>query len=81
MGRQFSRFHRFGFCKTPMGLKPFEVRFFFGGNFTKIDLAPKQVIRNQLKFVYRLSVIFFPISLKIFFFSKVLWEHQSIEKF
>ena len=70
MGRRFSRFHRFGVVKTPMGLKRYEVRFFFGGNFTKIDLAFKEVIKNRSKFVYRLSVMFFTISSNICFFVK-----------
>ena len=35
--------------KTPMGLEPFEVSFFVRVQFTKVDLALKEVIRNRLK--------------------------------
>ena len=36
-------------AKTPMGLDPFEVRFFFGEKYTKFDLALKPVIKNRSK--------------------------------
>ena len=36
-------------AKTPMGLDPFEVRFFFGDKFTKFDLAPEKLIKNRSK--------------------------------
>ena len=55
-----------------MGLEPFEVRFFFGEKFTKIDLAVEGVIENRSKVVYTLSVMFVTISLKYFFLVKSL---------
>ena len=55
-----------------MGLEPFEVRFFFGEKFTKIDLAVEGVIENRSKVVYTLSVMFITISLKYFFLVKSL---------
>ena len=58
--------------KTPMGLEPFEVRFFFGEKITKIDLAVEGVIENRSKVVYTLSVMFITISLKYFFLVKSL---------
>ena len=58
--------------KTLMGLEPFEVRFFFGEKFTKIDLAVEGVIENRSKVVYTLSVMFITISLKYFFLVKSL---------
>ena len=33
--------------KTPIGLGRFEVRFFSGEKFTKFDLAPKEINKNQ----------------------------------
>ena len=81
MGWRFSRFHRFRVFKTPMGLDWFEVRFFFEERFTKIDIAPKEVIKNHWKVGYRQSMMFLTISLNNFFLSKVLWEHHSIENF
>ena len=53
-----------------MGLEPIEVRFFFEEKFTKINLALKGVIKNHSKLVYRLSVMFYRISLKNFFWVK-----------
>ena len=47
MGRRASLRGLFGFFKSLMGLEPFEVRFFFGEKFTKIDLALTEVITNQ----------------------------------
>ena len=56
--------------------------FFPEKKFTKIDLAPKKVIKKRSKNVYTLSVMFLTISLKkILHLSKVLWEHHSIENF
>ena len=37
--------------KSLMGLERFEARFFFGDNFTKIDLALEVVIKNLSKIV------------------------------
>ena len=37
------------YVKTPMGLEPFEVRFFIGKKFTKFDLAVQQDIKNRSK--------------------------------
>ena len=56
--------------KTPMGLEPFEVRFFSEEKFTKFDLALSEIIKNRSKVVYTLSVMLLTISLKIFFFVK-----------
>ena len=47
MGRRKSLSDRFGFFKTPMGLEPFEVSFFFEEKFTKFDLALNRVIKNR----------------------------------
>ena len=44
-----------------MGLEPFEVRFFFRQQFTKLDLALKWLIKNCLKLIQRLSMKFFTI--------------------
>ena len=33
--------------KTPMGLEPIEVNFFFAEKFTKIDLGLEKVIKNR----------------------------------
>ena len=51
MGRCSSLPEGFERVKTPMGLEPFEARFFFGDNFTKIDLALEGVIKNLSKVV------------------------------
>ena len=51
MGRRKSLREIFVRVKTPMGLEPFEVRFFFEEKFTKIDLALEGVIKNLLKVV------------------------------
>ena len=56
--------------KTPMGLERFEVRFFFGQKFTKIDLALEVVIKNRSKVVWGFSVMFLTIWLKNFFCAK-----------
>ena len=80
MNRRSSLVEHFVEVKSLMGLERFEVRFFFGHKFTKIDLAHKGVIENRSKVVYTLSVMFITISLK-YFGSKVLWEHHSIEHF
>ena len=56
--------------KTRMGLQQFELRFFFRGKFTKIDLALEVVIKNRSKFVWRLSVMFLTIWLKNLFLVK-----------
>ena len=47
--------------KTPMGLEPFEVRFFVKIKFTKIDLAPTLVIKNHSKVGYTRSMMFLRI--------------------
>ena len=49
MGRRSSLHEHFVRVKTPMGLDPFEVRFFVREKFTKVDLALKEVIRNCSK--------------------------------
>ena len=54
-----------------MGLERFEVRFFFGEKFTKIDLALEVVIKNLSKVVWGLSVKFSRIWLKNFFVVKI----------
>ena len=46
MGSRSSLHEDFVRVKTLMGLEPFEVRFFFGQNFTKFDLALKLVVKN-----------------------------------
>ena len=57
--------------KTHMGLERFEVRFFFGEKFTKIDLALKVVIKNLSKVVWGLSVKFSRIWMKNFVVVKI----------
>ena len=47
--------------KTPMGLEPFEVRFFVKIKFTKIDLALTLVIKNHSKVGYTRSMMFLRI--------------------
>ena len=49
LGRWSSLHEDFEHVKTPMGLEPFEVRFFFEHNFTKFDLTLEIVIRNRPK--------------------------------
>ena len=49
MGIRSSLHEDFVRVKTLMGLEPFEVRFFFGPKFTKINLALKGYIKNGLK--------------------------------
>ena len=67
MGSRFSRFHRFRVFKTPMGLEPFEVRFFLRVKFTKIDLALKAVTKNcnwassSFKYGYDISQLNFAL--------------------
>ena len=58
MGQRILLNEDFGRVKTPMGLEPFEVRFFFGKKSTKMHLTLKGVIENHPKFVYRLSMMF-----------------------
>ena len=61
---------RFVVFKTPMGLEPFEVRFFIGKKFTKFDLAVQQDIKNRSKGIWRLFSVFFTIWTKPFFCQK-----------
>ena len=51
MGRCSSLCEDFVRVKTPMGLGPFEVRFFVKIKFTKTDLALEVVIKNLSKLV------------------------------
>ena len=51
MGRRPSLHEDYMRIKTLMGLERFEVRFFFGEKFTKIDLALEVVIKNLSKVV------------------------------
>ena len=51
MGRLSALVQDFVRVKTPMGLEPFEVRFFVKIKFTKVDLALKGVIKNRLNIV------------------------------
>ena len=44
--------------KTHMGLQPFEVRFFSGDKFSKINLALSEVIKNRPKVGYGESIVF-----------------------
>ena len=43
--------------KTPMGLQPFEVRIFFEENFTNVDLALQQIIKNLLKVAKKWAIV------------------------
>ena len=54
-------------AKTPMGLEPFEVRFFFGEIFSKFDLALKLVIKNRSKVILGVSAVFITIKTNYFF--------------
>ena len=72
MGRRSSLHEDFGRVKTLMGLEPFEVRFFIGENFTKFDLALKEVIKNRSKIGKRLFIMFLTIARKDFSFAKSL---------
>ena len=69
-----------------MGLQPFEVRFFFSENFTKIDLALTIVIKNHWKVGYTRSMMLSRIWLKNFSFVKscmgtVLdWKFLTLKK-
>ena len=58
--------------KIPMGLEPFEVRFFVKIKFIKTDLALEVVIENLSKLVWGLSVMFSRISLNNFLVVKSL---------
>ena len=58
MGRRSSLHEDFVRVKTPMGLEPFEVRFFVFKKSTKLYLALKGVIENRSRFGYRLSMMF-----------------------
>ena len=70
MGRWSVLVHDFVRVKTPMGLEPFEVRFFVKIKFTKIDLALTLVIKNHSKVGYTRSMMFLRIWLKNFFLVK-----------
>ena len=72
MGRCSSLCEDFVRVKTPMGLGPFEVRFFVKIKFTKTDLALEVVIKNLSKLVWGLSVMFSRISLNNFLVVKSL---------
>ena len=61
MGRRSSLPEDFVRVKTPMGLEPFEVRFFSRDKFTKIDLALTLVIKNHAKVGYTRSMMFLRI--------------------
>ena len=65
--------------KTLTGLDPFEVRFFFGQKFTKINLALKWLIKSCWKLRQCVSMMVLTILEDNFLVFK--WEHQSIEKF
>ena len=53
MGRGLAIVQDFVRVKIPLGLEPFEVLFFSGNKFSKIDLALSEVIKNQPKVVYK----------------------------
>ena len=61
MGIRSSLHEDFVRVKTLMGLEPFEVRFFVGQKFTKFNLALKLLIRNFLKLVHSLLMMFLTI--------------------
>ena len=61
MGSRSSLHEDFVRVKTLMGLEPFEVRFFFRKKFTKFDLALEWLIRNFLKLVKSLLMMFLTI--------------------
>ena len=58
MGSRSSLHEDFVRVKTLMGLEPFEVRFFVGQKITKFNLALKLLIRNFLKLVHSLLIMF-----------------------
>ena len=58
--------------KTLIGLEPFEVRFFVGQKFTKFNLAFKLLIRNFLKLLHSLFIMFLTIWLENFLVVKSL---------
>ena len=72
--------------KTPMGLGPFGVRFFFRKKFTKIDLALTLVIKKHSKVGYTRSMMCLRIWLKNFIFVKSLmgtpldWKFFTLKK-
>ena len=72
MGSRSSLHEDFVRVKTLMGLEPFEVRFFIGQKFTKFNLALKLLIRNFLKLVHSLSMMFLTIWLENFLVVKSL---------
>ena len=74
MGRCLSLHEDIVRVKTLMGLEPFEVRFFIGQKFTKFNLALKLLIRNFLKLVHSLFMMFLTIWLENFFVVKSLME-------
>ena len=61
MGSRLSLHEDFVRVKTLMGLEPFEVRFFVEQKFTKFDLALKWLMRNFLKLVQSLLMMFLTI--------------------
>ena len=72
MGSRSSLHEDFVRVKTLMGLEPFEVRFFVEQKFTKFDLALKWLIRNFLKLVQSLFIMFLTVSREIFLVFKSL---------
>ena len=72
MGSRSSLHEDFVRVKTLMGLEPFEVRFFVGQKFTKFNLALKLLIRNFLKLVQSLLMMFLTIWLENFLVVKSL---------
>ena len=61
MGSRSSLHEDFVRVKTLMGLEPFEVRFFVEQKFTKFDLALKWLMRNFLKLVQSLFMMFWTL--------------------
>ena len=61
MGSRSSLHEDFARVKTLMGLEPFELRFFVGQKFTKINLALKLLIRNSIKLVHSFFMMLFTI--------------------
>ena len=72
MGSRSSLHEDFVRVRTLMGLEPFEVRFFIGQKFPKFNLALKLLIRNFLKLVESLLMMFLTIGLENFFVVKSL---------
>ena len=58
MGSWSSLHEDFVRVKTLMGLEPFELRFFVEQKFTKFNLALRLLIRNFLKLVQSLPMMF-----------------------